>query len=250
MSHFLVASRSAFLIIILTAFFCSILLAAEFDLVAAAQPASGAGRRQSVELDELLTISGLFSALLAAVAWLNGRSAVTDRRAKRALESTAFLDPLTGLSNRRQFNDRLASALGRFRAEGLSCAVLLIDLDKFKQVNDTLGHSAGDRLLIEVSARIARVAAVPEEAARLGGDEFAIILRKLSAREAGARAAVERLEAAIEEAVEIEGRVLHPCASIGVAFATEQSSRASDLLEAADQDMYRAKRLRKRGLAA
>jgi GGDEF domain-containing protein len=228
MSHFLVASRSAFLIIILIAFLCSVLLAAEFDLVAAAEPVSGPGRRQGVELDEMLTVSGFFSALLAVVAWLNGRSAVTDRRAKRALESTAFLDPLTGLSNRRQFNDRLASALARFRAEGLPCAVLLI----------------------EVSARIAQFAAVPEDAARLGGDEFAIILRALAASEAAARAAVQRLERAIAEAVEIEGRIVHPSASIGLAFATERSSRVSDLLETADQDMYCAKRRRQRDLAA
>jgi diguanylate cyclase (GGDEF)-like protein len=218
--------------------------------VAAAQPVSGPGKRQGVELDELLTVSGLFSALLAVVAWLNGRSAVTDRRAKRALESTAFLDPLTGLSNRRKFNDRLASTLSRFRTEGLPCAVLLIDLDKFKQVNDTLGHSAGDRLLIEVSARIAKFAAVPEDAARLGGDEFAIILRGRAASEAAAQVAVQRLECAIGEAVEIDGRVVYPGASIGLSFATQRSSRVTDLLEAADQDMYRAKRRRQRDIAA
>jgi diguanylate cyclase (GGDEF)-like protein len=250
MTHLPIASRAAFLIIILIAFLSSILLAAEFDLVAAAEPVSSAGKRQGVELDELLTISGLFSALLAAVAWLNGRSAITDRRANQVLEHAAFLDPLTGISNRRRFNDRLASALARFRSADLPCAIVLIDLDRFKEVNDTLGHAAGDRLLVEVSDRIAAFAAVPEDAARLGGDEFAIILRGSAASESGARAALHRLESAIGKPVEIEGRVVQPGASVGLAFAGEQTSRASDLLEAADQDMYRAKRLRQRVLAA
>jgi GGDEF domain-containing protein len=130
-SHILVASRSVFLIIVLIAFLCSLLLAAEFDLVSAAESASAAGKRQGVELDELLTISGLFSGVLAVVAWLNSRSAVVDRRVRRSLEHTAFLDPLTGLSNRRLFNERLSSALAWSRRESLPCAVLLIDLDGF-----------------------------------------------------------------------------------------------------------------------
>lgn len=249
-SHFLVASRTAFLLIVLIAFLSSMLLAAEFDLVSMAEPASGPSKRQGVELDELLTVSGLFSALLVVVAWLNGRSAVADRRARRALEHSAFLDPLTGLSNRRQFNDRLGSALARFRHEGLPCAVLLVDLDKFKEVNDTFGHAAGDRLLIEISDRIAAFAAVPEDAARLGGDEFAIILRSSVASEATAKDAIQRLESAIGAPVNVGGQLLHPGASIGLAIASENMSRASELLEAADHEMYRSKRLRHRAVAA
>lgn len=250
MSHLLVASRSVFLIIVLVAFLCSLLLAAEFDLVSAAESASAAGKRQRLELDELLTISGLFSGVLAVVAWLNGRSAVADRRVRRSLEHTAFLDPLTGLSNRRLFNERLSSALAWSRRESLPCAVLLIDLDRFKEVNDTLGHAAGDRLLIEVSDRIRAFAKVPEDAARLGGDEFAIILRSSAATETAARAAIHRLQTEFCKPFEIEGVAVRPAASIGVAFATDATSRASDLLESADQDMYRVKRLRHRELAA
>jgi diguanylate cyclase (GGDEF)-like protein len=249
MSHVLVGSRIAFLIIVVLAFVSSLLLGAEFDLVSVSGPASGAGKRQGLELEELLTISGLFSVLLALVAWLNGKAAVTDRRARRALEHTAFLDPLTGLSNRRPFNDRLASQLARSRREGVPCAVLLIDLDKFKEVNDTLGHAAGDRLLIAISDRIRSFAAVPEDAARLGGDEFAIILRSSAAVEASARAAIRRLQDSISQPVVIDGHSVHPAASIGVGLISERTSRAADLLEAADMDMYRAKALGRRKAA-
>ena len=249
MSHVLVGSRIAFLLIVLLAFVSSLLLGAEFDLVSVSEPASGAGKRQGLELEELLTISGLFSVLLAAVAWLNGKASVTDRRARRALEHTAFLDPLTGLSNRRLFNDRLASQLARSRREGAPCAVLLIDLDKFKEVNDTLGHAAGDRLLIAISDRIRRFAAVPEDAGRLGGDEFAIILRSSAAVEDGARAAIHRLQRSIGQPVVIDGHCVHPGASIGVGLISERTSRGADLLEAADMDMYRAKAIRRQEAA-
>jgi diguanylate cyclase (GGDEF)-like protein len=249
-SHLLVASRSVFLIIVLVAFLCSLLLAAEFDLVSATESASAAGRRQRLELDELLTISGLFSGVLAVVAWLNGRSAVADRRVRRSLEHTAFLDPLTGLSNRRLFNERLSSALAWSRRESLPCAVLLIDLDRFKEVNDTLGHAAGDRLLIEVSDRIRAFAKVPEDAARLGGDEFAVILRSEAAAEDQARATVRRLQKAIAEPVVTDGCRMYPGASVGIGFMSGSTSRGSDLLEAADADMYRDKEFRRRRKAA
>jgi diguanylate cyclase (GGDEF)-like protein len=250
MTQFLTGSRTAILIIVLLAFLSSILLAAEFDLALASEPASGAGKRQGLELQELLAISGIFSILLAGVAWLNGRAAVTDRRERRALEHSAFLDPLTGLSNRRLFNERLGTALARARREGLACAVVLIDLDKFKHVNDTLGHAAGDRLLIEISDRIRSFAAVAEDAVRLGGDEFAILLRSAAASEEHARSMIHRLRDAIGEPLVIGGRTLCPGASIGIAFASESTSRGSDMLEAADADMYRDKERRRRSEAA
>jgi diguanylate cyclase (GGDEF)-like protein len=250
MTHFLTASRSVFTIILVLAFLSSILLATEIDLVSAAEPVSAPGKRQGLELEELLTVSGIFSVLLAALAWLNGKAAVSDRRARRALEHTAFLDPLTGLSNRRLFNERLASALARSRHEKLDCAVLLIDLDEFKLVNDTLGHTAGDRLLIEVSDRIRTFAAVPEDAARLGGDEFAMILRSSAAAKDEARSTIDRLHEAIGEPVSIDGRTVRPSASIGIAFMSDATTRGSELLEQADSAMYRDKANRRRRVAA
>jgi diguanylate cyclase (GGDEF)-like protein len=250
MSQLITGSRAAVLIIVLLAFLSSLLLAAEFDLVSVSEPVSGAGKRQGVELKELLSISGVFSVLLAALAWLNGKASVTDRRARRALEHTAYLDPLTGLCNRRPFNDRLVAALARSRREALPCAVLLIDLDRFKQVNDTLGHGAGDRLLIAISDRIRAFAAVPEDAARLGGDEFALILRGSAAVEEQARATIRRLQGSIAQSIVIDGRPVHPSASVGIAFVSDRTSRASDLLEAADMDMYRDKAVRHQRAAA
>ena len=250
MSQLIIGSRTAVLTIVLLAFLLSLVFAAEFDLLSVFERVSGAGKRQEIEFKELLAISGIFSFLLAAIAWLNGRAAVTDRRVRQVLEHTAYLDPMTGLSNRRPFNDRLVSALARSRREGLPCAVLLIDLDKFKQVNDTLGHGAGDRLLIAVADRIRAFATVAEDAARLGGDEFALILRGPAALEDQARATIDQLQQSIARPLAIDGRPVQPGASIGVGFFSDATSRASDLLEAADRDMYRDKAARRRKAAA
>lgn len=241
----LAGTRTTLFVVVGLAFLSSLLLGAEFDLVSVFAPASRAGKHEGLELHELLAISGIFSVLLAAVAWLNGKVAASDRRARRALEHTAFLDPLTGLSNRRLFNDRLASALAQSRHASQGCAVVLIDLDQFKQVNDTLGHAAGDRLLIEIANRIRSFPAVPQDAARLGGDEFALILRDSAASEGNAHSMIDRLREAIAEPVLFDGQRICPSASVGVAFASESISRGSELLEDADADMYRDKRYRR-----
>jgi diguanylate cyclase (GGDEF)-like protein len=250
MSNLFIASRGALLTAVLLGFVVSLLLAAEFDLVSVSKPVGNGNPIQRLELQELLALSGIFSLLLAGVAWLNGSAAVVDRRARKMIEHTAYIDPLTGLANRRLFNQRFSATLARSRQEQSSCALLLIDLDRFKLVNDTLGHVAGDRLLVVVGDRIRAFAMVPEDTARLGGDEFAIILRNDAANEIEARALVARLERAIRRPVFHNGHAIIPGASIGVAFLTEETARASDLLEHADRDMYRVKELHQKRISA
>lgn len=238
--NLLMPSRTALTAIVLVAFLCSLVLGAEFDLVSASD-SMPTDQPQRLELDELFALSAIFSFLLAAVALLYGKSAVTERGHRRVLEQSAFFDPLTGLSNRRLFNSRFETALANARDQQLPCAVLLIDLDEFKQVNDQFGHSAGDRLLVEISDRLRSFVLAPEDAARLGGDEFAMILRKHSATRSGASDLIARLEQAIGKPVDIDGHMVRPAASIGAAFSNSRIARSSELLELADRDMYRMK---------
>lgn len=239
--------RGLILAVVFLGFLCSLVIGAEFDLVAAS--GSNSNRTQKLEMEELLTLSGLFSLLLVALAFFGGRFALSERRTRSTIERAAYLDPLTSLPNRRLFDKRLSDALADSRA-GTACAVLLIDLDHFKQVNDALGHAVGDALLVEVGHRIQSVAPATDDCARLGGDEFALILRGGDASEFNARAIALRLWEQIGRVFECKGDALKPSASIGIAFATDGNTRSTELLEMADRDMYRNKRSARSRIAA
>ena len=158
---------------------------------------------------------------------------------------TKASDALTGLANRVMFNDRIGTFMDRYRGDpSRPFSVLFLDLDRFKIINDSLGHSAGDQLLIEVGRRINRVISVqlPETrhiVARLGGDEFGIII--MPAAEAVARGAAEALLAEIERPFIVEGRETMTTASIGVACVHGGYRSVMDLVRDADTAMYRAK---------
>jgi diguanylate cyclase (GGDEF)-like protein/PAS domain S-box-containing protein len=164
----------------------------------------------------------------------------TDRvELERRLRHLAFHDALTGLANRELLQDRLVQALGRAARHQRPIAVLLCDLDDFKDVNDTHGHAVGDRLLTVVAERLRDAARATDTVARLGGDEFAILCEDLR----GHRDALEiarRVLAATEEPVQIEGRQLRAGVSIGIAVDDGQRS-GQDLLRDADIALYEAK---------
>jgi diguanylate cyclase (GGDEF)-like protein len=163
--------------------------------------------------------------------------ALTDAKTVGAMVHQALHDALTGLPNRALFLDRLEHALARASRAGTDIAVLFLDLDRFKTVNDSLGHAAGDQLLCAVAERIASCMRTADTAARLGGDEFAVLLEDLaSTREAVGVA--ERIIAALEAPVLVAGREVHVSASIGIATGDGDSE---DLLRHADVAMYRAK---------
>lgn len=138
-------------------------------------------------------------------------------------------DDLTGLANRALLDDRLETALHAARRSGEPCAVMVMDLDGFKAINDTYGHAAGDIVLREVAARLSSVLRAQDTAARLGGDEFAVVLPNTDT------------EGAIRTAKRIVAR-LHVGASIGIAVFPDDGATAEELLAHADQAMYRAKR--------
>jgi len=155
------------------------------------------------------------------------------------LQHQAFHDSLTGLANRALFRDRVAHALARqVRSRG-AVSVLFSDLDDFKTVNDSLGHEAGDQLLVAVAERL-RAGMRPEDTtARFGGDEFAILLEETD--QDGTRRAAERILEALRSPFEFHGRQVVMRASIGAAYTADGSTEPDDLLRQADLAMYTAK---------
>jgi diguanylate cyclase (GGDEF)-like protein/PAS domain S-box-containing protein len=166
---------------------------------------------------------------------------ISERKAlEERLRHQAFHDGLTGLANRALFGDRLEHALVRGARAQHPVSVLLVDLDDFKSVNDSLGHAAGDRLLGEIARRIGETMRAADTIARLGGDEFAVIVDD-SGSEQDDRGAAERILAAVAQPVELEGRVLPITASVGVARSVPGQTSAEQLVRDADLAMYAAK---------
>jgi diguanylate cyclase (GGDEF)-like protein/PAS domain S-box-containing protein len=198
---------------------------------------------------QLLNRSGEWRHLEAHVTDLRGDKAVrgvvlnsrdiTERTELEAqLMHQAFHDNLTGLANRALFRDRLDQALARAERSDRSLAVLLVDLDGFKQVNDTLGHDAGDRLLQEVAERFNGVVRASDTVARFGGDEFALLLEEIVDQEAVTLA--QRLLDRLAEPVAVAGREVLLGASVGIVLHTGPG-QSEELVRHADVAMYAAK---------
>ncbi len=165
---------------------------------------------------------------------------VTERRAlEERLVQQAFHDSLTGLANRTLFADRLEHALDRTERQENEIAVMFIDLDDFKHVNNSLGHEAGDSLLVEMACRLGACLRPQDTLARFGGDEFVVLLEDIDVGEAGEVA--ERLLREIRSPVTIDGHELSVTGSIGIVSGNFDKLR-EDLLRSADAAMYRSKR--------
>ena len=169
---------------------------------------------------------------------------ISERKAHmQALEYQAMHDALTGLPNRALFRDRLRQGVARVQRSETVLSLLLLDLDQFKEVNDTLGHHNGDLLLVQMARRIQAELRQSDTVARLGGDEFAVIAGDQLDPGGGQRVA-ERLLAAMAEPFVIEGTIFHLSASIGIARCPEHGEDPDTLLRHADVAMYQAKRQR------
>ena len=176
----------------------------------------------------------------AGAALDNARLYAERREFEARLAHQAFHDSLTGLPNRALFLDRLDQALARTRRDGEPVGVLFIDLDRFKAVNDSLGHERGDELLAAVSQRLQGCVRPGDTLARFGGDEFTVLLEKLRSDADGIDVA-ERLLKALADPFTLSGHRVTVSASIGVSFAKSPFSEGLDPLREADQAMYRAK---------
>lgn len=190
----------------------------------------------------VLVMVGVMGLLLRSL-WRSGHglaSAVVDLRASEAqAQHLAFHDVLTGLPNRALFQDRLEQAMARAR-RGERCAVLVLDLDRFKLVNDTLGHAAGDMLIREFAVRLNKIVRGVDTVARIGGDEFTILLSNICGIK-GVDPLCQRILSTVRQPFELLGSKVHVGVSIGVAIAPEAGTDRGDIIRKADIALYRAK---------
>jgi diguanylate cyclase (GGDEF)-like protein len=158
----------------------------------------------------------------------------------KTLASLALTDPLTGLANRRLLVDRLAMAMVQARREQTQLALLYLDLDGFKDINNTMGHAAGDVLLKLVAGRLQATVREQDTVARLGGDEFVIVLGEVEADEA-VRVATKVIES-VSRPYEIDGQPAHVTVSVGIGLYPINGDEAEALMKSADLALYEAKR--------
>ena len=173
----------------------------------------------------------------ASIALSRARLYAQAEENKERLAYQAFHDPLTGLANRALLMDRLEHARARTRRRKDLLAVLFMDLDEFKVINDSLGHVVGDALLVEVAERLSSCVRPQDTLARLGGDEFVALLEDLGGEDDAVRVA-DRILKELRVPFTVDGNTLHTSVSVGIAF---DSNSGEDLLRAADTAMYRAK---------
>jgi diguanylate cyclase (GGDEF)-like protein len=188
---------------------------------------------------EDLELLGMMSELIAAAMYHSARLGESE------LFHQATHDSLTGLSNRAHFFERLRLCLAQAEREHHRCGLLAIDMDGLKQINDDIGHRAGDAALRELAARLAKAARNTDMVARVGGDEFGVILSRVDDR-AAAEQAVQRFSGALEGAeLDFEGHKLPVKASLGLALFADDAAELGALLGFADQAMYANKKDRR-----
>ncbi|HEV2501543.1 MAG TPA: GGDEF domain-containing protein [Mesorhizobium sp.] len=202
------------------------------------------------QLDEMLALLlcvGVVSLVFLAIRTRQlGHEIRRREAAERLAHDSARHDPLTGLANGRRFREALTLAIERASQSRLNCAVLFIDLDRFKPVNDMHGHAIGDEVLIDVAQQIAQAAPAGATAARLGGDEFGIVVPSVPGRESVLFLS-QRLSRDIGKVRQVGERQLEVGATVGIAVFPDDGLDANALISAADQAMYAAKPSR-RGL--
>ncbi len=215
-----------------------VLFALEFDILAYGGPTKSA--RQKLELEEISLIGALFSAALGVMALVNRRLLIGEHKRRQIAESEATTDVLTGIANRRHFCRTAESRVREALRRKLPCAVLLVDLNQFKPVNDTFGHAAGDAVLTAVARRLEQALPVDHIAGRLGGDEFAILLGP--DKDLRVEDCAEQIGERIGRPIAYAGRDIQVGASIGMAVAPQDGMTAAALIAAADLRMYQRKR--------
>lgn len=211
-------------------------------------------RAEKLSSDEIGTLVDDFNGMLRQIQLRDGelqkaRDELEERIQARTLELTeltqqlehqAYHDILTGLANRITFDDHLKLAIDQAKRHGQRLAIMFLDLDRFKTINDTLGHAVGDQLLVQVSRRLADCLRDSDTLARLGGDEFAVLLTQTRHATDAAEVA-SKFTAVLAEPVQVEGYSLHVTTSIGISLFPEDGDSAEIIVKNADTAMYRSK---------
>jgi diguanylate cyclase (GGDEF)-like protein len=224
---------------------CAVLIALFLNFDAFDRFAVFVEQHEAWQLDEVLGAG--FVACLGSLILLYRRARemrgeiVRREAAEKRANDLARHDPLTGLPNRRRFNEELAVALGHVASSANECATFLIDLDQFKAVNDSYGHAVGDALLVKVADRLRSACDRGTLIARLGGDEFAGIIKYPAGGDAPTRVA-SQIVRAFREPFEVDGAPLTATVTMGVARCPHDATTPSDLLRYADIAMYEGKR--------
>jgi diguanylate cyclase (GGDEF)-like protein/PAS domain S-box-containing protein len=205
-------------------------------------------RKDGAEVHVSLTVSPIVDARGRVIAAAEiGRDITARKRADRRVAYLAYHDDLTGLPNRLMFGEHLDLALARAQRHGRQVAVLYVDLDDFKQVNDTYGHEAGDQLLRQIARRLERATRATDLVARHGGDEFIVLVADLPGGEPSAREIAQTIAGHVEQALAapalLDGATITAGGSVGIALYPEDATTSDALLRLADAAMYRSKEL-------
>ena len=221
---------------------------------------AGAAFRDRPTLFGALTIAGAVATVFLLFRWFTGRvreslndastgherlaaELVAVREAKEEFRSLAYHDDLTGLPNRSLLHDRLGLAITHSSRHESHLAVLFLDLDDFKDVNDSFGHACGDRVLVELAGRIRRTVRAEDTVARLGGDEFIVLLAQVTGAGDAARVAAKVLDA-VRAPLRLDGHQVSIGVSVGLSVFPRDGVSPEELVRSADQAMYRAKERR------
>lgn len=199
-------------------------------------------REQAMDQMRVFTGGGVLAALLL-LAWLYRQTVLTTQARLSAEQQTrhmAYHDPLTGLPNRRRLQERLVELIESATARNESVVLMVLDLDGFKPVNDTLGHDAGDELLVDVAQRLRHAVREDDMVARLGGDEFVLLFEHL-APAANIEFVADKLLEAVGKSYALRAGEAHVTASIGIAVFPQAGKTPGELFTAADHALYAAK---------
>ncbi|MBQ4857891.1 EAL domain-containing protein [Pseudoalteromonas sp. MMG007] len=179
------------------------------------------------------------------VVWM-ARDITLRKQAEKEVQRLAFFDPLTGLPNRRTLNDNLSTCIERIKHTKKTGALLFLDLDNFKRINDSLGHGAGDKVLVELAKRLSLVIKPSDTLARVGGDEFIILIEYVGEDNLDACAESElvakEIQSVFNEKFSVGELAFQVSCSIGICLIDEENSRTDNILKFADTAMYRAKK--------
>jgi diguanylate cyclase (GGDEF)-like protein len=201
------------------------------DLATVHRGFSDARANQLMEANEQLVLAALHADSVAEMA----------RKSEGEMSATSQRDPLTGTANRVLMLDRIEHALALARRRRSLCAVLFLDLDRYKQINDTLGHATGDAVLRHAARRLESVVRESDSVSRFGGDEFVVLLTEVGEPSDAARIAAKMLDA-VSAPSRIGEHALHLSASIGIAIFPRDAADTAGLISRADANMYRAKK--------